>query len=400
VLTWICPSACTDPPSGHDAGPFRASSSCLTRFTINTMTRSSRAVLAVGLLLLSLLLAAAPSAQAQLGIGVQIDCDDDPELNVRPSENDDVKITCTVKNTGQLESTVSVDYEWQDEDPRVDMSLSEDEFTLAAGAEEDFEATFSGSPRIEADLSLDFDITAAISSVMVLPVDQLNQSAVYSGELTVATFGMVDLTLTDRSTRNLEVSEEVSIGFTMGNDGNAEDKIEVNIANLAELESAGFSFPEGSFVAETVMVEGTSAERTIVLRTPSDVTEEVRVQVVFEATSTNDATAEPMQSSVTVVVKAAASNAALGGGLEELSQDQIQLYAAIGGGVVVFFLMILVIGRLVRRSGGPELEEVTDIDEPMMPVAMPAAAPVAMAAPVDEFDGMFDELDEFDFDDL
>ena len=36
----------------------------------------------------------------------------------------------------------------------------------------------------------------------------------------------------------------------------------------------------------------------------------------------------------------------------------------------------------------------TDIDEPMMPVAMPAAAPVAMAAPVDEFDGMFDELDE------
>lgn len=364
------------------------------------MTRSSRAVLAVGLLLLSLLLAAAPSAQAQLGIGVQIDCDDDPELNVRPSENDDVKITCTVKNTGQLESTVSVDYEWQDEDPRVDMSLSEDEFTLAAGAEEDFEATFSGSPRIEADLSLDFDITAAISSVMVLPVDQLNQSAVYSGELTVATFGMVDLTLTDRSTRNLEVSEEVSIGFTMGNDGNAEDKIEVNIANLAELESAGFSFPEGSFVAETVMVEGTSAERTIVLRTPSDVTEEVRVQVVFEATSTNDATAEPMQSSVTVVVKAAASNAALGGGLEELSQDQIQLYAAIGGGVVVFFLMILVIGRLVRRSGGPELEDVTDIDEPMMPIAMPAAAPVAMAAPVDEFDGMFDELDEFDFDDL
>lgn len=275
------------------------------------MTRSSRAVGTVGLLVLSLMLAAVPSAQAQLGIGVQISCDDDPELNVHPSENADVDVTCTVKNTGQLESTISVDYEWQDDDPRVDMSLSEDEFTLAAGAEENFQATFSGSPRIEADLSLDFDITASISSVMVLPVDQLNQSATYSGEVTVQTFGMVDLTLTDRSTRNLEASEEVSIGFTMGNDGNAEDKIEVNIANLAELESAGFSFPEGSFVAETVMVEGTSAERTIVLRTPSDVAEEVRVQVVFEATSTNDATADPMQSTVTVVVQAAASNAAL-----------------------------------------------------------------------------------------
>ena len=189
------------------------------------MTRSSRAVGTVGLLVLSLMLAAVPSAQAQLGIGVQISCDGDPELNVHPSENADVDVTCTVKNTGQLESTISVDYEWQDDDPRVDMSLSEDEFTLAAGAEENFQATFSGSPRIEADLSLDFDITASISSVMVLPVDQLNQSATYSGEVTVQTFGMVDLTLTDRSTRNLEASEEVSIGFTMGNDGNAEDKI-------------------------------------------------------------------------------------------------------------------------------------------------------------------------------
>lgn len=386
-----------DPPSGPDVGPYWASSSWPGRFTIDTMARSSRAVFAVGLLLLSLLLAAAPSAQAQFGIGVQIDCDDDPELNVRPSQNDDVKITCTVKNTGQLESTISVDYEWQDEDPRVDMSLSEDEFTLAAGAEEDFEATFSGSPRIEADLSLDFDIIASISSVTVVPIDQLNQSATYSGEVTVETFGMVDLTLTDRSTRDMQVSEELSIGFTMGNDGNAEDRIEVNIANLAELEAAGFSFPEGSFVAETVMVEGTSAERTIVLRTPSEITEEVRVQVVFEATSTNDASADPMQSTVSVVVQATASNSALGGGLEELSQDQIQLYAGIGGGVVVFFLLILVVGRLVRRSKGPELEEVTDIDEPMMPVA---AAPVAQAAPVDEFDGMFDDLDEFDFDDL
>ena len=366
------------------------------------MTRSSRAVGTVGLLVLSLMLAAVPSAQAQIGIGVQISCDDDPELNVRPSENADVDVTCTVKNTGQFESTISVDYEWQDDDPRVDMSLSEDEFTLAAGAEEDFQATFSGSPRIEADLSLDFDITASISSVMVLPVDQLNQSATYSGEVTVQTFGMVDLTLTDRSTRTLEVSEELSIelsiGFTMGNDGNAEDKIEVNIANLAELESAGFSFPEGSFVAETVMVEGTSAERTIVLRTPAEVTEELRVQVIFEATSTNDATAEAMQSTVTVVVQAAASNAALGGGLEELSQDQIQLYGAIGGGVVVFFLLIFVVGRLIRRSGGPELEDVMELDEPAMPAAV--AAPVVQAAPADEFDGMFDDLDDFDFDDL
>ena len=390
-----------DPQSVPDGRSFWASSSLRSRVTPRPMTRSSRAVGTVGLLLLSLMLAAVPSAQAQFLLGVQIDCTNDPELDVNPSQNEDVDMTCTVKNTGQIESSFSVDYEWQDDDPRVDMSLSEDEFTLAAGAEEDFVATFSGSPRIEADLSLDFDITASLTSVLGAPqqlVDPINQTATYAGELSIKTFGMVDLILTDRSTRNLEVSEQIPIGFTMGNDGNAEDKIEVNIANLAELESAGFSFPEGSFVAETVMVEGTSAERTIVLRTPSDVTEELRVQVVFEATSTNDATADPMQSSVTVVVQATASNSALGGGLEELSQDQIQLYAAIGGGVIVFFLLIFVVGRLVRRSGGPELEEVIELDEPAMP--MPAAVPVAQAAPVDEFDGMFDELDEFDFDDL
>jgi hypothetical protein len=66
--------------------------------------------------------------------------------------------------------------------------------------------------------------------------------------------------------------------------------------------------------------------------------------------------------------------------------------------VVVFFLLIFVVGRLIRKSGGPELEEVMELDEPALPI--PAAAPVAQAAPVDEFDGMFDDLDEFDFDDL
>ena len=142
------------------------------------------------------------------------------------------------------------------------MSL-EDEFTLAAGAEEDFETIFF-SPRIEADLSLDFDIIASITSVMVLPVDQLNQSATYSGEVTIETFGMVDRPPTVPPEPRGERGNQHRLHH--GNDGNAEDKIEVNIANLAELEGAGFSF-EGSFVAETVMVEGTSAERTIVLRT-------------------------------------------------------------------------------------------------------------------------------------
>ena len=156
------------PPSEPDSVLYRASSSWRSRITPTNEPPLTSCVdrwVAAGFPAAR----SGPERQAQIGIGVQIDCDGDPELNVAPSENEDVVITCTVSNSGQLESTISVDYEWQDDDPRVDMSLSEDEFTLAAGAEEEFEATFSGSPRIEADLSLDFDITASISSVMVLP---------------------------------------------------------------------------------------------------------------------------------------------------------------------------------------------------------------------------------------
>jgi hypothetical protein len=342
----------------------------------------------VGLLLLvSMLLGTVPTAQAQFGVGVQIDCDDDPVMNVHPLQNDDVEITCTVTNNGQVQEAISVDYEWQDDDPRVDMSLSEDSFDLAAGDEEDFTVVFSGSPRIEADLELGFDLIATVTSAAMIPIEQLNQTATYSGDFSVETFGMVDLTVTDRSTRNMEASEEVNIAFTMSNDGNDEDRIEVNIVNRADLEAAGFTFPQGTFVAETVAVDGTSVERSLVIRSPGDVAEEIRMQVILAATSSNDGSAEVSEVQVSVVVAPTSSTTSLGGGLEELSQDDLQLYGLIAGGALLALVLLGLVGRMLRKAGGPELEEVvTDMPEE------PVAAPKAIVPAADEFDAMFDDL--------
>jgi len=340
------------------------------------------------LLLLSMLLGSVPTAHAQILVGVQIDCDEDPVMNVHPLQNDDVEITCTVTNNGQVQEQISVDYEWKDDDPRVDMSLSEDSFDLAAGDEEDFTVVFSGSPRIEADLELGFDIIATVTSAVgPFPAEFLNQTATYSGDFSVETFGMVDLTVTDRSTRNMEASEEVNIAFTMSNDGNDEDRIEVNIVNRADLEAAGFTFPQGTFVAETVAVDGTSVERSLVIRSPSDVAEEIRMQVILAATSSNDGTAEVSEVQVSVVVAPTSSTTSLGGGLEELSQDDLQLYGLIAGGALLALVLLGLVGRMLRKAGGPELEEViTDLPEE------PVAAPKAIVPSVDEFDAMFDDL--------
>lgn len=340
------------------------------------------------MLLLAFCLATAPAAQAQIGVGVQIDCDDDPVMNVHPQQNEDVEITCTVTNSGQVQESISVEYEWDDEDPRVDMSLSEDSFDLAAGDEEDFTVVFSGSPRIEADLELGFDLVATVTNAGVIPIEQLNQTATYSGDFSVETFGMVDLTVSNPATRNVEESEEVSIAFTMSNDGNDEDRIQVNIVNRVDLESQGFTFPQGTFVAETVAVDGTSVERSLVVRSPTEVSEELRVQVVLAATSGNDESADPSEIQITVVVTPSASSTTLGGGLEEIDQDQLQLYGLIGGGALLMLVLLGLVGRMLRKAGGPELEEIVH----EMPEA-PPAAPAAPLPPVDEFDSMFDDLD-------
>lgn len=318
------------------------------------------------------------AAQTPTAPGVEIDCDDkQPELDVHPLSDPVVEITCTVKNPSSFEETVSVEKEW--DGIEVDMMLEDDTFTLGPDEEEDFTVTFSGQTRLSSDLSYDFALTATVTNVGMLDwPEALASNATVSGDLNIATFGMVDLDISDKSTRTMTGGDEVKISFQFQNNGNDDDKISVTIVNAAELEEAGFTFPGGTFVADDVSEDGVSPVRELSVRAPSDVPEDARYQITFQAASGNDDAAPVSEVSISLQLEASGSAGGLGGGLEEVDKDTLVMYGSIGAAVLFGLVFIVALARTLRRRANAQ------------PVYVP---------PVEVEDDDEDE-DEFDFSDL
>jgi hypothetical protein len=218
-------------------------------------------------------------------------------------------------------------------------------------------------------------------------MDQLNVNASYEGDFSVSTYGMVELEMSDKSVRTLELDEQRAITFQFSNYGNDEDKIRVSIANEAELLESGFSFPLGSFIAEDVASGGVSSIRDLTVSAPSEVTKEIRVQMILRAESTNDDSAEFSEIVITLLVEKPSEISGLGG-LDEMSTGDLKKYGAIiGAGILGIFILVLVLKVVGRRSSEganvrtielPEVEEATKPD----------------VEDLDEFDDMFDDLSD------
>jgi len=323
-----------------------------------------------------------------VGPSVEIDCGSDPVMNVHPSYYESVELTCTVSNPSSFAETISVEKEWDANN--VDMILSEDSFEIEAGEEEQFTITFSGPTKLSADTSYSFTLNAQVDSVGPIAWEATNTNASYEGDFTVSTYGMVELEMSDKSARTLELDEQSVISFQFSNYGNDEDKIRVSIANEAELIESGFSFPLGSFVAEDVASGGVSSIRDLTISAPSSVAQELRVQMILRAESANDDNAEFSEIVITLVVEKPSEISGLGG-LDEISNEDMKKYGAIiGAGILGLFILVLGLKVIGRRSSEeatvhtielPEIEEVTkpvveDLDE------------------LDEFDDMFDDLND------
>ena len=320
------------------------------------------------------------------GPGVDIDCGADPVMNVHPSYYESVELTCTVSNPSSLTETISVEKEWDANN--IDMILSEDSFEIEAGEEEEFTITFSGPTKLSADTSYSFTLNAQVDTWGgIFPMDQLNVNASYEGDFTVSTYGMVELEMSDKSTRTLELDEQRVISFQFSNYGNDEDKIRVSIANEAELIESGFSFPLGSFVAEDVAAGGVSSIRDLTISAPSSVTQELRVQMVIRAESANDDNAEFSEILITLVVEKPNEISGLGG-LDELSSEDMKKYGAIiGAGILGIFILVLglkVIGRRSSEEATVHTIELPEIEEVTKPVV----------DDLDEFDDMFGDLND------
>jgi hypothetical protein len=327
------------------------------------------------------------SAQVPTVPSVEINCESDPVMDVHPSYYEPVDLICVVRNPSSLEETVSVEKEW--EGNNVEMILSEDTFTLAADSEEEFTVTFSGPTKLSADTSYSFSLIAQVDSVGQIPYDWANANASYNGDFTVSTYGMVELEMSDKSIRTMVLDEARALSFQFSNNGNDEDKIRVSIANEAELIESGFSFPLGSFVAEDVDSGSVSSLREISITAPSEVTKEVRVQVILRAESNNDDNAEFSEISITIVIEKPSELSGLGG-LDEMSTGDMKKYGAIlGAGILGIFILVLalkVVGRRSAEVAVPRTIELPDIEK--------ESDVVDDLDEFDEFDDLFSDLDE------
>lgn len=304
--------------------------------------------LLVSLLLLTLL--PMPStAQGPPG-SISMECSDDPVMDVKPGEYEDETVECTVTNDGTiLAENVEISHEW--DGIFISMSISEDSFTLEPDESQDFTVTFVGEARLDSEISYEFTITATVTAWGPIPVEgtPLSNVANHSGEITVNKYGQVTLDIPDTSSRNMKTSDEVSITFQVDNDGNAVDTIEIRINNADELEALGFVIQSGAFLsARDVQPDGVSEQLEFIIRAPSDAAEEIRKTIVIEASSTNDDSSDIVD--FDLIVEAKQDSAGLGAGLSEVSTDDLALYGAIGGGVLFVIFLLIIIGRVSKRT--------------------------------------------------
>ena len=339
------------------------------------------AAVLVALLFISLL----PSpiaAQGGFPGSISMDCGDDPEITVKPGESSDGTVLRTVTNDGSIVAeSIEITNEFGG-GPIISMTISEDSFSLGAGESADFTATFSANDRAEV-VQHEFTITATVTSWQdIVPVDgtPLSNTANHTGDVAIVPYGLVTLDMPDTSSRNMETSQEISITFQVENDGNDKDTIDIRITNANELTQLGFVIQSGDYlVANDVQSDGVSEQLSFVIRAPSEASEEIRNQIIIEATSGIDDAKDVVD--FDLIVAAEKDSAGLGAGLSEVSTDDLAVYGAIGGGVLLLIFLLVIIGRVSKRSSRSKVAT-----EP------PTEAPIEIE---DE-----DELDfDLDFDD-
>ena len=327
----------------------------MTLFIFAKSGGNMKRALFISVLMLFLLVPTNVEAQGA-PIGVEIECDQSTiNINVHPEQNQPVSVSCTVKNTGSFAQDISLESEVEGND--FSLTLSEDSFEqVAAGDEMPFTAVFAASPRI-AVITEDFTIIGRVTSwgmePVMVPWGQMNSTNQIAGTVNSLPYSRMDLEVSNPSARNIEVGEEAAIQFTIFNDGNRIDNLEVQIVNLQELEDAGFKFVSDPFFRATVNPGSSSDQGDIILQAPDEASSEISVQVELRAFSSLDPDAEPSEVSIRVNVAASSG----GGGsiglddISSMSEDSVAIIAMGVGGLIAVIFLLVIISRLTKRAG-------------------------------------------------
>ena len=340
-----------------------------------------------------------PATGAQNPIfGVNLTCEAPAEMDVSPAGYEPVEMVCTIENTATVGATkIEITNEWNG-GATADMLGATGEYSVEAGESEDFTVTFSGSTKQPSSNSYEFEIFATVTEWNSIPLNEPlpRENDSFPGTLEIATYGAVELLLSDTRTREVESGDEFSITFQFTNKGNDNDKVRVDLANLAELKQAGFSFIGSEFFAEDLAMGFTSESKEIKILAPDDIESTSTFDLRFQASSTNDPSAPLSEIVVPVSVESSQSSGSLTSGISEVGEDDLILYGAIAGGVILLFILLGVVSRSIKKKNveqNVEQEAPIELDDSEAPVQ------------ADEFDDLFDDLDDIDietdeFDDL
>ena len=360
-----------------------------------TMSGRSLAVLMAAIFVLPLL----PATDAQNPIfGVNLTCDDPAEMDVSPSGYEPVEMVCTIENTATIGATkIEITNEWNG-GATADMLGATGEYSIEAGESEDFTVTFSGTTKQPSSNSFDFEIFATVVEWNSVPLNEPlpRENDSYANSLEIATYGAVELLLSDTRTRDVESGSEFTITFQFTNKGNDNDRVRVDLANLNELKQAGFSFIGSEFFAEDLAMGFTSEQKEMKILAPSDIASTLNFDLRFQASSTNDPDAPLSETVVPVSVQSSQSSGSLTEGISEVGEDDLILYGAIAGGVILLILLLGVVSRSVKKKNAKqnaEQEAAIELDDQETPPQQ------------DEFDDLFNDLDNLEieadeFDDL
>ena len=307
------------------------------------------------LAILLLIPLASSGVQAQIQpIGVELECDMQTiEINVHPQQNDPVAVSCSITNTGAFKETISLDSDVDAND--FSLVLSEDNFELEAGEDASFSATFSAQPRMEVT-EADFNIVAQIDSFgpepIAVPIGMLNSTDNVAGVVKSLPYSLIDLEVSDTSTRNVESGEEITISFTIFNDGNRVDELELMTINQEELEDADFMFVSDSFFRSTVNPSSSSDQGSIVIKAPDNLEEEKTYKIELRAYSKLDSSAEVDEIEITIVVgSTSGGTGSIGLDLESLGDESVSTIAMGIGGLIGLILLLVLTSKMTKKTG-------------------------------------------------
>ena len=367
-------------------------------------------VILISILIFFMLAPMNAQAQVPIPVAVEIECQQSTiDINVHPEENQPVSVSCTVENTGSFKEQIDIDWNVEGNDFNLDVS-GDTSWDIEAGDSESFTAVFTASARIEVK-SEEFTIIATVVTVTLgsdpinVPVGFANATSEIGGTVNSLAYSRVDLEVSNPTTRNIEVSEEESIQFTIFNDGNRVDNLEVIVVNQQEIEDAGFKFISDSFYRATVDPGSSSEQGTILLEAPSETSSEITIQVELRAYSKLDESAEPSVITVRVVVAASGGGGALGD-FDTMSSENWAMIGMAGGGLIGVILLLVIISRLTKKTAGKQKVAQKEAKKAAKAERKSGrkgkkAKPVAVEESSDDdfdFDDDFD--DDFDFDDL